>query len=159
MPVSNVHMKKLFCVFFAVELIMSSCSDHEDSNCISGTIIGYEECTNAVLIQVESGSPIGGSLTYYDQTVYENVVRAPGPIEDSEAGTIYFTYRAYNHESDKKLFENSEPCLAIYAPFDVPTIVVTGFSAVSCNTEVMLCEHEFRYRPVVEQTYALKHQI
>lgn len=115
-------------------LFLTAIGCHENNpDCISGSVIGYEQCTNAVLIEVDN-SPIGRELIFYDGSEHKNVVRAPGEPGQYGNSFIYFGFRPYKKDRDNGLFISSEsPCLAVYAPFDVPTIVITGFSTTGCN--------------------------
>jgi hypothetical protein len=130
--VSNELMKTNFAAILFL-LMSFSCKDDSISNCISGIVVGYEQCSNAVLIKVNNSHPIGGSMHYYDNTPYDNVVRAPGLRDQYGKGKIYFSYREYDRDNDQDLFQAGSPCLAIYAPFDVPTVVITAYSMQGCN--------------------------
>ena len=100
-----------------------------------GTIVGYEGCGDAVLIQVDDKYKIGKTIIYYNKLSYDNIVRAPGEFGRYGVDTVYFTYRPYNKNQDKDLFYNAStrPCLAVYGPFDVPSIVITDYSTKNCE--------------------------
>lgn len=122
---------------YAVMLLLFTgvgCSDQEPSSCVMGTVVGYEYCTNAVLISVEAQFKIGEDITYYDQSAHENVVRAPGKFGEYGTAKLFFKYRSYDAEADQQLFDYSaSPCPALYGPFNVPTVVVTKYSTTGCN--------------------------
>ncbi|MBX2965619.1 MAG: hypothetical protein KF845_05695 [Cyclobacteriaceae bacterium] len=127
-------MKKhdlLFSLLFVI--IGFGCEKDGVPKCFQGTVIGYEYCSNAVLIQVVSPPKIGGEITYYDKTKYENVVRAPAQLGEFSLGTIYFTYRPYDKEKDLELFKpQNTPCQMLYGAFDIPTIVIIDYSTLNC---------------------------
>jgi hypothetical protein len=119
---------------FGLFLISLGCHDHDIQSCVAGTVVGYEQCSNAVLIQVDNKNQIGRNMTYYDKSSYDNVVRAPGELGQYGNTTIYFNYRSYNADQDDDLFKYSTLlCLAVYGPFDVPTVVITDFSTENCS--------------------------
>ena len=103
------------------------------NKCIKGTVIGYEECQEGTLIQLDNIN-IGNSIVYHDRELgdieYKNVIKSPGIY----SGTIYFKAREYNSEEDHKLFLSSPPtpCKMIYGPYNVPIIVITEFSQIKC---------------------------
>ncbi|NJM24334.1 MAG: hypothetical protein HC859_01195 [Bacteroidia bacterium] len=98
---------------YAISLLLLTglgCTEDESSNCITGTVVGYEYCTNAVLISVDARFEIGEELVYYDQSTHENVVRAPGEFGEYGTSTLFFQYHAYDSERDYHCF-NRPPLL------------------------------------------------
>lgn len=122
-------------ILVAILVGVLACEDSPLSSCIRGEVVGYERCSNAVLIQVEKAYAIGEALTYYDHRSFDNVIRAPGKFGEYGDSIVYFTFRRYQHENDSGLFGATEICPSIYGPFDVPTVVITASSRVRCCNE------------------------
>ena len=132
---------KVILISAASFLTCISCREDEvPSACIRGEVIGYEQCTNAVLVQVDEDHAIGDEITFYNKRSYRNVVRAPGVFGEYGDSAIYFQYREFAVE-DTILFKPAMICLAVYAPFHVPTIVVTGFSTAGPPCGFEIAEH------------------
>lgn len=114
--------------------ICTSCEEQDLPECVKGRVIGYEYCTNAVLIKLSSEYEFGGLINkYYNDSSYINVVRAPGELGEYGQNDLYFTYRNYDKERDYSLFEYQEtPCNQYNYPFDVPTIVIINYSTSNC---------------------------
>ena len=128
------NMRRNLIIAFALLLSAFGCNEGSEVSCVRGTIIGYEQCSNAALIRVEDQHQIGKELQFYDKVSYDNVVRAPGEFGQYGTSTIYFQYRSFDRDRDQELFSYSaSPCLAIYAPLDVPTIVITNYALNPCS--------------------------
>lgn len=102
------------------------------NECIKGTVIIYEQCAVGSLIQLEKN--IGGKNINLTDSLgnvikYDNVVKSPGIYPK---GNIYFKARPYNSEEDASLFSVEYPCQLVYAPYDVPIIVITDYSTSNC---------------------------
>ncbi len=133
---NNIFRKLIFSCFFCTSIL--SCGKQEIvfpyNECINGTIIGYEECGEGSLVQVDL-SQIGSTLVYHDKslgdTTYTNVIKCPGIFPK---GLIYFKAREYNSEKDHDLFLGADPkpCQMIFGPYNVPIVVITEYSQIKC---------------------------
>lgn len=134
----NLNNKKIsltkYILFMFIAMFILSCEKEEIefpyNTCIKGTVIGYEQCYNNVLIQVANynvGSkatiPILNDLGHVvEYIVYDNVIKAPGGrIPD---GLIYFIARKYNPNLDHTIVL----CPLNIIPYNVPMVVITKYS-------------------------------
>lgn len=131
-------MKQIIVAFLVILIAFNlSCQkenkEFEFNVCIKGKVIGYEACGNGTLIQIEEtnfGSTVKYHSYYEGDITYYNVIKSPGIYPE---GDIYFVSRVYVPEDDHDLFyPESQPCQALYAPYDVPIIVITSYSLTNC---------------------------
>lgn len=118
-------MKKLIIVL--ISMLAFSCED-EEPNCLTGTVIGYEMCTDISIIALENTASIGAPYTYSD-SVYQRVIKVPGIYT---RGTIYFSARKYIRHLDEHLLGEPKICPAISMPVNVPVYTITAFSYQHC---------------------------
>lgn len=121
-------MKNYFkALLILLAIFGSGCQKENPQKCVKGRVIGFQSCYNVSIIQILSGSKIGGTVVW-DGKKYENVVQFPGgAISDS---IIYFHFRSFDAEKDKD--PGNPICPANIAPLILPKIMITDFSNSNC---------------------------
>lgn len=125
-------MRKSLYILYLFAFLLWGCDEDElTPECVQGKIIGKEQCSDFVLIEVSSPSNVGESITYYDGTFYSRVIKIvpKNGVQITQDG--FYRVRIYDPEKDADLHEPII-CQALYAPFTVPAMVGEAFSETSC---------------------------
>ncbi|MBD8489591.1 hypothetical protein IFO69_12620 [Echinicola sp. CAU 1574] len=125
-------MKKSLYVLYLFAFLFLGCDEVElIPECVQGKIIGKEQCSDFILIEVLSPSNVGESITYYDGTSYSRVIKIvpKNGVQITQDG--FYRVRIYDPEKDADLHE-LVICQTLYAPFAVPAMVGKAFSETSC---------------------------
>lgn len=133
MSTSNFFQKTFFSIVLAGNLLSGCGSEPEPTDCFEIKVLGPEECTLGTLVSVKNSKNIGEAIQYSDGKMYPNVVRiySEVPIPNSTSGFI--SLRDFDQEKDRALAERyATICLAIFAPYPVPTFVSTFWSEDPC---------------------------
>ncbi|WP_186755801.1 hypothetical protein [Echinicola salinicaeni] len=124
---------KTFCpLLFSIVLGLISCKNEDDfPSCIQANIIGPEQCSDFILAEIISPGGIGKNITYYDGNSYKNVIKLIPNTGIQHITSGHYNVRDFDPEMDSGL---SKPviCQALYAPYNLPAMVVKAFSDTNC---------------------------
>jgi hypothetical protein len=127
-------MKKL--LFLLLALFLIYCKKEDEKVCISGIILGNDNCLKASIVEVID-KKIGDTIniaTNVDNIVkytkYTNAILIQGYFKQGD--TIYFSYRNYIKDQDLNLFLNDtlSPCTHLIS---LPMYVLTNYSQNKCE--------------------------
>lgn len=129
------YIRKAFLFAIAVaSVLLSSCqSDTDPNGCYEIEVLGGEECTLGTLVSIKSSKNIGETIRYYDGQTYSNVVRIYSEVNIPNGTKGYIQFREFDRVKDLALEQSyATICLAIFAPYPVPTMVATFWSDDPC---------------------------
>lgn len=90
-------------------------------------------CTLGTLVSIKNSKKIGETIRYSDGKTYSNVVRIYSEVNIPNATRGYIQFREFDQENDGELRDSyATICLAMFAPYPVPTIVATFWSEDPC---------------------------
>lgn len=96
-------------------------------------MIGGEECTLGTLVSIKNSKNVGETIRYRDGKTYSNVVRIYSEVNIPNAKKGFIQFREFDREKDAALEQSyATICLAIFAPYPVPTMVATFWSEEPC---------------------------
>lgn len=105
----------------------------EPLDCYEIEVLGGEQCTLGTLVSIKNSRNVGETIRYMDGKTYSNVVRIYSEVTIPTASKGFIRIREFDREKDSELEQNyATICLAIYAPYPVPTKVATFWSEESC---------------------------
>ncbi|WP_215225306.1 hypothetical protein [Echinicola shivajiensis] len=125
-------MRPYFLLLFSIVFGLLSCNkDDEFPSCVKANVIGPEQCSDFILVEIISPGGVGKDITYYDGKSYHNVIKLISNDGVQNINSGYYNVRDFDPERDSAL---SDPviCQAIYAPYNVPAMVANAFSIMEC---------------------------
>ena len=122
-------MKVSLFVFALACIIISGCESDIDPACLEVETIGIDRCGGGMLVSVKRPNGIGKTITYDDGKTYTNVVKVFTTLNIPVSTKSYIQFRDFDPEKDQQFYGI---CLAIYAPFHVPSKVATYWGESPC---------------------------
>lgn len=116
-------------------MLFSGCKseDFDPNGCFEIEVIGGEQCTLGTLVSIKNSEKVGETIRYYDGKSYSNVVRIYSEVTIPNATKGFIQFREFDGEKDGELRDSyATICLAIFAPYPVPTMVATFWSEAPC---------------------------
>ncbi|MDO8968118.1 MAG: hypothetical protein Q8S14_17560 [Algoriphagus sp.] len=134
MLTTDLLHRTLHFAFILSAILISGCqSDMEPIDCYEIGVIGGEQCTLGTLVSIKNLKNVGETIQYYDGITYKNVVRIYSEVSIPRASKGFIQFREFDREKDRELRDSyAAICLAILAPYPVPTIVATFWSEEPC---------------------------
>lgn len=128
---SNINLvrKTLLFAIVTIGIQFSGCQSDIDPACLEVEMIGLDRCGGGWLVSVKSPVRIGETISYYDGKSYSNVIKVFTLETIPESSTVFIRIRDFEPNTDENF---SGICLALYAPFPVPTKVATFWSEEPC---------------------------
>jgi hypothetical protein len=131
--INFIRKTLLFAIATACILLSGCQSDTDPNDCYEVEVLGGEPCTLGTLVSIKNSKNIGETIRYSDGKTYSNVVRIYSEVNIPNATRGYIQFREFDQENDRELRDSyAAICLAILAPYPVPTIVATFWSEEPC---------------------------
>ena len=124
----NTNWNNLLLTIILAGIMVSGCQSDTDPACLEVETIGVDPCGGGILVSVTSPNNIGETITY-DGDTYSNVVKVFTTLSIPGSTTAYIQFRDFDLGKDQQFYGI---CLAIYAPYPVPSKVATYWSETPC---------------------------